>query len=104
MRFMEFGSFAERQKHHERGSWPGGGHCHERRAWRGERGPRDMWGGPGRGGFGGFGRGRERLFNAGDLKLVILRLLVDQPSYGYQLMKTMEERLAGGYSPSAGVI
>jgi DNA-binding PadR family transcriptional regulator len=58
----------------------------------------------GRGGFErGFG-GRERLFDAGDLKIVILKLLSEQPSYGYQLMKTMEERLAGGYTPSAGVI
>ena len=52
----------------------------------------------------GFGGGRERMFDAGDIRLVILRLLSEQPSYGYQLIKTMEERLAGGYSPSAGVI
>jgi len=59
----------------------------------------------GPGGFGrGFGEGRGRLFDAGDIKMVILRLLADQPSYGYQLIKTMEERLAGGYTPSAGVI
>jgi DNA-binding PadR family transcriptional regulator len=59
----------------------------------------------GRGGFGrGFGHGRERLFDAGDIKLVILKLLSEQPSYGYQLMKTMEERLGGGYTPSAGVV
>jgi DNA-binding PadR family transcriptional regulator len=44
------------------------------------------------------------LFDAGDVKLVILRLLADQPSYGYQLIKTMEQRLAGGYTPSPGVI
>lgn len=70
------------------------------------------FGGPGFGrGFGhrgfwrGFGGGgRERLFDGGDIKLVILKLLSEQPSYGYQLMKTMEERLAGGYTPSAGVI
>lgn len=56
-------------------------------------------------GFGrGFGGGRERMFDAGELKLVILKLLSEQPSYGYQLIKTMEERFAGGYSPSAGVI
>jgi DNA-binding PadR family transcriptional regulator len=67
--------------------------------------------GRGRHGFGGHWRGRwergfggGRLFDAGDLKLVILKLLSEQPSYGYQLMKTMEERLAGGYTPSAGVI
>jgi DNA-binding PadR family transcriptional regulator len=86
------------------------------------RGYQDSGGGPGRdergrrhggGGFGevrgkrfgrGLGGGRERLFEAGDLKLVILKLLAAQPSYGYQLIKTMEERLAGGYTPSAGVI
>ena len=72
------------------------------------------FGGRGRGGFGhffggrehggGFGRGRERLFDAGDVKLVILKLLSEQPSYGYQLIKAMEERLSGGYTPSAGVI
>lgn len=62
-------------------------------------------------GFGGRGRhefrhggGRERMFDAGDIKLVILKLLSEQPSYGYQLIKKMEERLAGGYTPSAGVI
>ena len=52
----------------------------------------------------GFGEGRGRLFDAGDIKLVILKLLAEQPSYGYQLIKTMEQRLAGGYTPSAGVI
>jgi DNA-binding PadR family transcriptional regulator len=52
----------------------------------------------------GFGGGRERLFDPGDLKLVILKLLSEQPSYGYQLIKTMEQRLSGGYTPSAGAI
>jgi DNA-binding PadR family transcriptional regulator len=52
----------------------------------------------------GFGPSRERMFDGGELKLVILKLLSEQPSYGYQLIKTMEERLGGGYSPSAGVI
>jgi DNA-binding PadR family transcriptional regulator len=63
-----------------------------------ERGFRDFRrGGPRMG-------GRERLFDAGDIRLVVLKLLAEQPSYGYQLMKTMEQRLAGGYTPSAGVI
>jgi len=38
------------------------------------------------------------------VKLVVLKLLSEQPSYGYQLIKTMEQRLSGGYTPSAGVI
>ena len=83
----------------------------ERCGDRGEHGPFGQgfgghWhGGRRHGGFGrGFGEGRGRLFDAGDVKLVILRLLADQPSYGYQLIKAMEQRLAGGYTPSAGVI
>ena len=52
----------------------------------------------------GFGGGRERLFEGGELQLVILHLLAEQPSYGYQLIKTMEERLSGGYAPSPGVV
>ncbi len=67
--------------------------------------------GRGRHGFGGHGRGRwergfggGRLFDAGDLKLVILKLLSEEPGYGYQLIKRMEERLSGGYAPSPGVI
>jgi DNA-binding PadR family transcriptional regulator len=105
----------------------GHGHCREGREERHGRRPGPGFGpgfGPGSGsddfggrGFGGpgfdgprfgrrgFGRGtRERLFDAGDIKLVILRLLSEEPSYGYQLMKTMEQRLEGGYTPSAGVI
>ncbi len=75
--------------HHEQGFWG-------RRGRRSQRG----FGGPWAGGFG----GRERLFAAGDIKLVILKLLEEQPSYGYQLIKRMEEHLAGGYTPSAGVV
>jgi DNA-binding PadR family transcriptional regulator len=66
-----------------------------------------------RGGFGdhweefgrGFGRGgRERLFDNGHLKLLILQLIADKPSHGYELMKAIEERMAGGYTPSPGVV
>lgn len=67
---------------------------------RGRHGWGTPWGARWERGFGGGGR----LFDAGDLKLVILKLLSEEPSYGYQLMKKMEDRLAGGYSPSAGVI
>lgn len=89
-----------------RGRGPGSGHGQD--SGRGERGQHGSGGGRGQlrsGGFErGFGQGRGRLFDAGDVKLVILKLLSEQPSYGYQLIKTMEERLAGGYTPSAGVI
>ena len=53
---------------------------------------------------GGFGGPRERVFDNGELRLVILNLLAEKPSYGYEIMKTIEERLAGGYAPSPGVV
>lgn len=75
---------------------------------RGRHGFGPGFGGRGPGDFGGFegrmGGQRGRMFDSGDLKLVVLKLLAEQPSYGYQLIKTMEERLAGGYTPSAGAI
>ena len=44
------------------------------------------------------------MFDQGDLKWVILQLIADKPSHGYELIKTIEERLGGAYSPSPGVI
>lgn len=77
---------------------------------RGRHGFGRGFGGRGPGDFSGFGfegrfvRGRGRMFDAGDMKLVVLKLLSEQPGYGYQLIKTMEDRFAGGYAPSAGAI
>jgi DNA-binding PadR family transcriptional regulator len=64
------------------------------------------------GGFGGgFGMGMGgRAFRAGrrlasgDLQLVLLALLAEQPSHGYELIKALEERSGGFYSPSPGMI
>lgn len=66
----------------------------------------DCPGGRGRGrGLGlGRGRGRGRMFDNGDLRLIILHLLADHPSHGYEIIKALEERVGGGYSPSPGVI
>jgi DNA-binding PadR family transcriptional regulator len=60
----------------------------------------------GRGRGRGFGRGegRERHFDNGELRLVILQLIADKPSYGYEIIKAIEERLSGGYAPSPGVV
>lgn len=60
-----------------------------------------------RGGFeGGFGegRGRGRFFEQGQLRLVLLALIAEAPRHGYEIIKAIEERLGGGYSPSPGVI
>ena len=47
---------------------------------------------------------RSRLFKKGDLKYVILDLLKDKPSHGYEIILTLEERFHGLYSPNAGSI
>lgn len=52
----------------------------------------------------GFGWGRERLFDNGELRLVILGAIAEKPSYGYEIIKSIEERLAGSYAPSPGVV
>jgi DNA-binding PadR family transcriptional regulator len=64
------------------------------------------------GGFGGpmghergfAGGGRERHFDNGELRFVILQLIADKPSYGYEIIKAIEERLSGAYAPSPGVV
>ncbi len=46
----------------------------------------------------------RRFFAHGDLRLVILRLIAEKPRHGYEIIKEIEERVAGAYSPSPGVI
>src|SRR5216117_716812 len=53
---------------------------------------------------GGRGGGRRHWFGAGDMKYVILKLLKDKPRHGYEVMKELEERLHGCYSPSPGTV
>jgi DNA-binding PadR family transcriptional regulator len=64
----------------------------------------------------GFGGGRElgrefgrhmrpeRIFEQGDLRLVLLKLIADQPRHGYELIKAVEDAVGGVYSPSPGVV
>ncbi len=46
----------------------------------------------------------ERLFRKGDFKYVILGLLKDKSSYGYEVIQALEKRFHGFYAPSAGVV
>ena len=71
------------------------------------------WGFARRGGFGGppwarmgaFGGGpRMRMFAQGDLRLLLLALIADHPSHGYDIIRTIEARFGGSYSPSPGTI
>ncbi len=50
------------------------------------------------------GRGRRRVFDSAELRLVLLKLLKDQPRHGYDLIRAVEELTAGAYSPSPGVV
>jgi DNA-binding PadR family transcriptional regulator len=52
----------------------------------------------------GRGGGLGRFFAHGDLRLVILHLIAEKPRHGYEIIKAIEERVAGAYSPSPGVI
>jgi DNA-binding PadR family transcriptional regulator len=64
------------------GEGPGGGHGH---GWRG-------------------GRPGQRIFDHGDIRFVILSLLAEKSSYGYELIKAIEDRLHGAYAPSPGLV
>jgi DNA-binding PadR family transcriptional regulator len=59
---------------------------------RGERGER-----MGRG-------GRRRMFDGGELRLVLLKLVSDGPRHGYDLIREIEALSGGAYAPSPGVV
>jgi DNA-binding PadR family transcriptional regulator len=58
------------------------------------------WGGEGWGRH----RGRRRVFETGELRLVLLKLIADEPRHGYDLIRAIEEMTHGVYAPSPGVI
>ena len=49
-------------------------------------------------------RWRQQIFESGEVKYVILRLLKEKPRHGYEVIKALEEKLGGWYTPSAGTI
>lgn len=55
--------------------------------------------------MGGEGRGgRRRLFDNGELRLVLLHLIAGAPRHGYDLIRAIEELSGGVYAPSPGVV
>ena len=74
------------------------------RGWRGSWGPFQFdfgdegWSG-GRG-----GRRARRMFESGELRLVLLKLIADEPRHGYDLIRAIEELTGGEYAPSPGVV
>jgi DNA-binding PadR family transcriptional regulator len=76
-------------------------------AWKQER-RHHHWGGPHghhcfHGAHGAHGPG-GRFFERGGIKFVILDLIKEQPRHGYDLIRELEERSGGFYSPSPGVV
>src|SRR3954454_17324215 len=54
---------------------------------------------------GGGGRGgRRRMFDGGELRIVLLKLISDKPRHGYDLIRAIEERTGGAYAPSPGIV
>jgi DNA-binding PadR family transcriptional regulator len=72
----------------------------------GPRGPRRGWSDGGWGAeWGGGGRGgRRRVFESGELRLVLLKLIAQQPRHGYDLIRAIEEMTGGSYAPSPGIV
>lgn len=75
----------------------------------GGRGGFGPFGGHGPGGRGGRGGPADmlragRMLADGDLKLITLALLSEAPRHGYDIIKALEERTSGIYTPSPGVV
>jgi DNA-binding PadR family transcriptional regulator len=86
----------EGRKCHPHGMGEGGREGRGRRGF--EMGGRRSRGPEGRGG------GRHRMFNGGELRLVLLLLLESEPRHGYDLIREIETRTGGAYSPSPGIV
>jgi DNA-binding PadR family transcriptional regulator len=85
---MRFGHrFGRHRDHDDRDDYPGhrGQHHHE----RGHH----------------HRRGRHgRLFDYGELRILLLAMIAERARHGYELIKAIEERMGGSYTPSPGVI
>lgn len=88
-------------------------HHHRRECGRGPRGHGFRRGGWSRGPFSvewevGVGEEdggrRRRMFDGGELRLVLLKLIEEAPRHGYDLIREIEERTGGAYAPSPGVV
>src|SRR6476646_2861608 len=74
------------------------------RGWQGSWGPfhfdfgDEGWSG------GRSGRRARRMFESGELRLVLLKLISDEPRHGYDLIRAIEQMTGGEYAPSPGVV
>ena len=98
-----------RHIHHEHHH--GHHHGHEHAGFSPRHGHGGHGGHPGRGGRpGGFGFSddgglpRGRKLSSDDLQLLLLALIAEQPSHGYELIRALEARSNGFYVPSPGMM
>jgi DNA-binding PadR family transcriptional regulator len=91
--------FGHCESRHERhGKWAAGRH-------RGRHFGRHGMGGGGRHGTDSDDMMRAgRMLAQGDLRLVALAFIAEQPRHGYEIIKLVEEKTADWYSPSPGII
>ncbi|MGF1549806.1 MAG: PadR family transcriptional regulator [Sphingomonadaceae bacterium] len=52
----------------------------------------------------GRGRRRKRVFDSGELRLVLLKLIAEEPRHGYDCIRAIEEMTGGAYAPSPGTV
>ena len=50
------------------------------------------------------GKRRGRMFRRGELRLVLLHLIAEEPRHGYDLIRQIEEMTGGQYAPSPGIV
>ena len=74
------------------------------RGWGGNWGPFHFDFGDEGGSSGRRGRKSKRMFESGELRLVLLKLVANEPRHGYDLIRAIEELTGGEYAPSPGVV
>ncbi len=86
---------------HERKCGPGGRHGRGRSGMTGEKFVRAF----AQAAFeGAAGKRRGRMFRRGELKLVLLHLIAEEPRHGYDLIRQIGELTGGHYAPSPGIV
>jgi DNA-binding PadR family transcriptional regulator len=91
-----------RHSEHHEGRWAAGRH-HRRGRFGG------FGFGGGRHGMGGRGMDPEdmragRMLAQGDLRLIALSFIAEEPRHGYEIIKLVEEKTGDWYSPSPGIV
>ena len=84
------------EDHHHHGKWAAGRH---RRRFGGFGGRHGMGGG-----MDADDMRAGRMLAQGDLRLIALSFIVQEPRHGYEIIKLVEEKTGDWYSPSPGIV